>query len=150
MAVIPYTFTKFIDSLAQKKIDLDSDELKVMLMASFSGSQTYQYLSDAKAAGTEASGTGYTAGGAVLTGVTWVLDNGVWRLRGSIPGWDTTSGTLTAKYAIFYSNTPTTDATRPLICYWDLGGGPSGLTSSDGTFALTPHADGIVTFSITN
>lgn len=150
MAVIAYTFTKVIDSLAEKKINLATDTLKCMLMQSFSGSQTYQYLSDAKAGGTEASGTGYTAGGNTLVNVTWGLDNGVWRLRGQIPEWDTTGGSLNANYAIFYSATPGSDATNPLICYWDLGGGAPGVTSTNGIFTLTPHADGIATFTILN
>lgn len=43
---------------------------------------------------------------------------------------------------MFYDATPGTNATNPVLCYWDLGGTQ---TSSNGTFTLTQNAAGILT-----
>lgn len=141
-------FDKFVDSLAQKKIDLDSDTFKAMMLASYTpAAATHQYVSDVKGAGTEATGTGYTAGGCTLTSVSWTLSGGVWKWTATIPGWDASAGSLAGRYVVFYDSTPGTDATNPVICYWDLANNTT-VTATAGTFTLTAHAtDGIVKFS---
>ena len=145
MAVTAFAYHKLADSLAQKKIDIDSDTIKCMLLSAYTPSQSgHQYVSDVKGAGTEASGTGYSAGGGTLTSVGWSLTSGVWKFTGTIPAWDATGGTLTAKYAVFYDATPGSDATNPVIAYWNLNGGAD-VTATNDTFTLTAHANGIVT-----
>ena len=118
-----------------------------MLMATYTPNQaTHAYVAAVKAAGTESTGTGYTAGGATLTGVSWALTAGVWKWTGTIPAWNATGGALTARYAIFYDSTPGSDATNPVIAYWNLNGGAD-VTATNDTFTLTAHANGIVTFT---
>lgn len=149
MAVTPFVFHKFVDSLAQKKIDIDTDAIKCMLLSAYTADQAGdQYVSDVKATGTEAAGTGYTAGGVTLTSVGWTLTAGVWKFTGTIPAWDATGGMLTAKYAVFYDSSPGSDATNPVICYWNLNGGAD-VTATNDTYTLTAHANGIVTHTIT-
>ena len=142
-AAAPYQ--KFVDSLAQKKVDIDSDTLKAMLLSAYTPSASgHQYVSDVKAAGTEATGTGYTAGGVTLTSVTWVLTSGVWRLKATIPAWNATGGSLAGKYVVFYDATPGTDSTNPVICYWDLANNTT-VTATNDNFTLTQDStDGIV------
>lgn len=145
MAVTAHTYTKLADSLATKKITLPGDTIKCMLLSAYTvGTQqdTAQFVSDVLAAGTEASGTGYSAGGVTLTSVTWTVSGHVYALKGTIPAWTTTGGSLAAAYAIFYDATPGTNATNPVLCFWDLGGTQ---TSSNGTFTLTQNAAGILT-----
>ena len=141
-------YDKFADSLGQKKIDLDSDTFKAMLMSAYTPSASaHQYVSDVKGAGTEASGTGYTAGGCTLTSVSWALTAGVWKWTATIPGWNATGGSLAGKFVVFYDSTPGTDATNPVICYWDLANNTT-VTATNDTFTLTAHATGgIVKFS---
>lgn len=147
MAVTTTKYNAAIKSIANKEIDFDSDTFKCLLLSAYTPDASatgHQYLSAVKAAGTEASGTGYTAGGATLTSVTWTQTAGVWALKATIPSWNTTGGSLAAAFAVFYDGTPATDAARPVLCYWDLGGTQ---TSSNGTFALTQNAAGIFTMS---
>lgn len=147
MAVTAFAYHKLADSLAQKKVDFDSDTFKCLLLATYTPAvSTHQYVSDVKAAGTEASGTGYTAAGKTLTSVGWTLTSNVWKFTGTIPAWNAAGGALTAKYALFYDSTPGTDATNPVVAYWNLNGGAD-VTATNDTFTLTPHANGIVTFT---
>ena len=147
MAVTAFAYHRLADSLAQKKIDFDTDTFKCLLLSAYTPAQaTHQYVSDVKAAGTEATGTGYTAGGVTLTSVGWTLSSGVWKFTGTIPAWNATGGVLTAKYALFYDSTPGSDATNPVVCYWNLNGGAD-VTATNDTFTLTAHANGIVTFT---
>jgi hypothetical protein len=148
MALTAVKFELVNKSLANKEIDFDSDTIKCALLSAYTPDASatgHQYWSQVKAAGTEAVGTGYTAGGVTLTSVTWTQTGGVWALKGTIPAWNTTGGSLAAAYAVSYDGTPATDATRPVICYWNLDGAGGTQTSSNGTFTLTQNASGIFT-----
>jgi hypothetical protein len=69
MAVTGLFYPKFIDHLAQKRMDLDSDTFKAMLVTSaYTYSSAHDFQNDIT---NEVTGTGYTAGGATLTSVTW-------------------------------------------------------------------------------
>jgi hypothetical protein len=145
VAVTSHTYTKLADSLASKKITIATDTIKVMLLSAYTvgtTQDTAQYLADVLAAGTEASGTGYTAGGATITGGSWTTTGHVYKYTGTIPAWNATGGSLAAAYAVFYDATPGTNATNPVLCFWDLGGTQ---TATNGTFTLTPDAAGILT-----
>lgn len=148
MAVVAHTYTKLADSLGQKKIDVDSDTFKCMLLSAYTvgtTQDTAQYVADVKAAATEASGTGYSAGGVTLTSVAWTTTGHVYKWTATIPAWTTTGGSLAAAYALFYDSTPGSDATNPVLCYWNLDGAGGTQTSSNGTFTLTANAAGILT-----
>lgn len=141
MAVTAKVYGKFMLSLANKEIDLDTDTLKVMLCTSaYTPDQdTHQYKSSVT---NEVSGAGYTAGGATLASVTsaYNASTNVWSLDAADVSW--TSSTITARYAIVYDSTPASDATRPLIAYIDFG---ADVISSSGTFSIQWDAAGIVT-----
>jgi len=107
------------DSLGQKKVDVDSDALKVMLLSAYTYSAAHQYVSDVKAAGTEASGTGYTAGGVALSSVTWSRSGDVFTLDAADVTW---TNPINAVAAVVYDSTPGTDATNPVLCYINCDG----------------------------
>lgn len=145
MAVTAHVYTMLTKSLVDKLADLDSDSLKVMLLSAYtvgSTQDTAQFVSDVLAVATEASGTGYTAGGQALTSVTLTKSGHVYTLTSANPSW--TSSSITASYALFYDSTPGSNATNPVICYWDFGGAS---VSSSGTFTLTVSGSGLVTFT---
>lgn len=147
MAVTSHTYTKLAASLAAKSVNFTSDTLKVMLLSAYTvgtTQDTAQFVSDVKAVGTETNGTGYTAGGAALTSVTYTESGHVYTLTCANPTWSATGGSLAAAYALFYDSTPGTDATNPVLCYWDLGGTQ---TATNAAFTLTINASGLITIT---
>lgn len=144
MAVTAFLFGKFLNSLGNKEIDLDTDVLKVMLCASsYTPAQdTHQYKSDVT---NEITGTGYTAGGATLGSVTVTYTGATnkWVLDAADSSWSTS--TLTARYAVVYDSSPGSDAARPLICYIDFG---ADVSSTAGTFSIVWAAGGITEFTV--
>lgn len=143
MAVTAKAFGLFAKSLVNKEVDLDSDSLKVMLCTSaYTPDQdTHQYKSQVTG---EVVGTGYTAGGQVLAGVTVSYDaaTNTIKLDADDPSWP--GSTITARYAVFYDDTPSTAATKPLISYVDFG---ADIATTAGAFTLTLDANGIVRLS---
>lgn len=144
MAVTALLYGKFLNSLGNKEIDLDTDVLKVMLCTStYAPNQdTHQYKLDIT---NEIVGTGYTATGATLASVTVTYTGGTnkYVLDAADSSW--TTSTLTARYAVVYDSSPATDATRPIICYVDFG---ADVSTTAGTFQITWAAGGIVEFTV--
>lgn len=143
MAVTAALYGGFLQSLAAKQIDLGSDTLKVLLCtSSYTPDQDAHRYKNAVTG--EVTGTGYTAGGATLTGVTVAYDapSNTLTLDADDVTWP--ASTITARYAVIYDSTPSTDATRPLIAYVDFG---EDVTSSAGDFAITWDAAGVVTLT---
>jgi hypothetical protein len=140
MAVTAKVYGPFLTSLATKKVDLSADTVKAMLCTStYTPNQdTHQYKSDLT---NEITGTGYTAGGVAVT-VTATYDgpSNTLTISSTNPSWS--SATITARYVVWYDSTPGTDATRPLICYADLGADQS---VTGGTWTYTVPGTGIVT-----
>jgi hypothetical protein len=144
MAVTALLYGNIYDHLAQKRIDFDSDALKVALCTStYTPNQdTHDFFNDIT---NEVSGTGYTAGGAALASVTWAYTSGTntWTLDAADTAW--AGSTITARYAIIYDSTPGTAATNPLIGYVDFG---ADVISTGGAFTITWAATGIVTLTV--
>ena len=144
MAVTAYLYGQFFDHLAQKRIDLDSDTFKIMLLTSgYSPAQdTHDYIDDVVAASNEVVGAGYTAGGGTLDNVTWGYTAGsnVWKWDADNEAW--TTATITARYAVIYDDTAASD---PLVGYIDFG---ADVTSTAGTFTIAFAAAGIFTITV--
>lgn len=142
MTVTSHAYPKIDENAIKKTVNLSTDSLKVMLFASYTFSASHATMTDVKGAGTESTGTGYTAGGQALSGVTVSTSGTTTTLTCSNPTW--ASSTITAAYAVFYDAQGGTDATNLPICYWDLGGSQS---SSNGSFTLTINGSGLVTWT---
>lgn len=136
-------FGLFLKSLANKEIDLDTDALKAMLCTSaYTPDQdTHQYKSQVTG---EVVGTGYTAGGQALTGVSVVYAPGTNILTFDFtdPSW--AASTITARYLVVYDSTPATDAVRPLIGWDDF---TTDQISSAGAFTYQVNAAGFLTIT---
>lgn len=108
-------YSRAFDAAFDKEIDLLSDVLKVALLASTytPDLDDHDYWDDVSAH--QITGTGYTAGGNVLTSVAWewVSASSRWRLTGANSQW--TVATFTARYAVLYDDSPGTAATKPLL-----------------------------------
>lgn len=143
MAVTALVYGGFLQSLANKEVDLDSDTLKIMLCTSaYTPNQdTHRYKSSVTG---EVTGTGYTSGGNTLgsVAVTYTAGTNTLMLDAADTSW--ANSTITARYAVIYDSTPATDATRPLIAYIDFG---ADVSSSGAAFNITFDAAGIVTLT---
>jgi len=116
-------------------LDLNNDVLKVALM---SNSYTVDKDTNLFVNTYEITGTGYTSGGATLTGSVVTQDD-----TGDLAKWDANdvewpSSTITARYAVIY-NTTNSDA---IVCVFDFG---ADQTATNGLFALRWNASGIMT-----
>ena len=139
MVVSAYWFGKAMLSLANKEVDWLTDEIKVALCtSSYAPAQdTDDYFSDVT---NEVTGTGYTAGGAILTGktITYAAGTNIAKYDADDSTW--TTSTITARIAVVYVNTGN-PATSPLLCWQDFG---QDYTSSANTFTVTWDAAGIM------
>lgn len=138
-------YGQFLAKALNKEVDWDSDTIKVMLLTSaYTPNQdTHDYLDDV--VGNQVTGTGYTAGGATLANKTNTYDSAtnVVVLDADDVTW--ASSTITARYAVIYSDAGATNAQKVLIGYVDFG---SDQSSTNGNFTVTWDATGIVRLTV--
>lgn len=143
MAVTAKLFGNFMLKALNKEIDWDGDTFKVMLCTStyVPNQDTHIYKSSVT---NEVTGTGYTSGGAILGSVTITYNSTTHAVILDAADVSWTSSTITARYAVVYDNTPSTDATRPLVCWLDFG---QDFASNVGTFSITWDSAGIASLA---
>lgn len=137
-------YTKFPAKALNKEVDFDSDTIKVALVtSSYTPDQdAHDYWDDVSA--NEATGTGYTAGGATLGSKTVTQTDGTNKQTFDAADTSWTTSTITARYAVIYDSTGTS-STSALIGYVDFG---SNQSSVAGTFQITWNAAGIFTTTV--
>ena len=106
-----------IAKMATKQIDWTNDTIKVALVTSTYTPDQDAHDEWADVSANEVSGTGYTAGGKVLSGKTLTYDSGTntWTYDASDALWN--SVTVTFRYAVIYDDTA---AGKPLLGYIDF------------------------------
>lgn len=151
MSLQGYVFPSFVTALGAKGVDLASDTLQALLIASASPavaarsvSQNWQHVSEFLAnngsALTEVSDSGTNYSRQTLTGVSFSGSGLVNTLTCDDVIW--ANGTFSATYALFFDDTVGgTDATNQLIAYWDFGGTES---VAGQTFVLRVSESGLV------
>ena len=139
MAATAKLYGLALQSIATKKMDLSADTMKVMLCTSaYAPNQdTHQFQSSVT---NEVAGTGYTAGGAVLTSQALSYNAATHALSFSAATVTWANSTLTARYAVIYDATPGSAAANPLLAYVDFGADTSSTASA---FTITWNASGI-------
>jgi hypothetical protein len=144
MAVTAYWYAKGLLALANKEADLnEATKIKVMLTTStYTPNQdTHDYKDDVT---NEVTGTGYTAGGAVVATLSLTTTLNVLTLDGADTTWGTS--TITARRAVCYYTTGT-DGTSPLLFWIDFG---EDKASSGGDFTIQWAAGGLATITATD
>jgi len=118
-------FNAFVENLAEKVHNLQSDTLKVLLTNTAPTS-----ANAVKADLTEiAAGNGYTAGGTAASVSSSAQSGGTYKLVLGDVTFTASGGSIGPfRYAVLYNDTPTSPA-DPLIGYWDYG---SSITLADG------------------
>jgi hypothetical protein len=116
-------FQSFVEALAEKKHNLGSDTLKVMLSDTAPNVATNTVKADI----TEITpGNGYTAGGAALTITSSAQSAGTYKLVASDITFTAAGGSVGPfRYLVLYNDTAASDE---LIGYWDHG---SSITLAD-------------------
>jgi hypothetical protein len=89
------------------------------------------------------SGTGYTTGGAAVTGKTVTEAARVTTFDGDDVSW--AGATLTARGAVIYDATPSGNTNKKAICFIDFG---ADYTATNGTFTIAFDAAGILTVTV--
>lgn len=122
-------YGKALNAIGTKTINLSSDVLKVMLVTSaYTPNQATDQF--ASTPGThEITGTGYTAGGAVLSSVVLADASNVFTLSAANTSWPT--ATFSTAFGIVYDQSVGSGySTYPLVGYIDFGGtqSPAGIT----------------------
>jgi len=138
-----YVFNEFLVALGSGKYNLPSDTLKLGIITNAATpliTQTTPTWADFSA--NEVSGTGYSAGGITLTGVTWAQVAGVTKLDSDAMqvAYDA-AGFDDGYFGILYDTTATND---DAIGFLDLGG-PVGNDVEN--LDINPPAAGWVTYA---
>jgi len=119
-------------NIAKGNIDLDTDTFKMLLTTStYTPDQdAHDFRDDVT---NEVTGTGYTAGGATLTGISVTYDSGTNQVRISWtdPTWPTS--TITARTAVIYKSRGGASSADELVAYCTESGD---VTSTGATFTV--------------
>lgn len=138
------TYGSYSEKVGNKEIDLGGDAFKMALVLSGytpdpAADDEYADIS----AYEHAEGTGYTTGGAAMTGVTWTRSGRTSAFKASAVQWTASGGSLVARYAVIYDDTV---AGKPLVAYCLLDNSPADVTVTDGNILkITPNAAGVFT-----
>ena len=126
-------FDQFVEDLAKKVHNLNSDTLKVML-TNTAPSAANTVLANI----TEITpGNGYSAGGSAATFVSGAQSSGTYKLVLNDVTFTASGGSISPfRYAVLYNDTPTSPA-DPLIAWWDYG---TSITLTNGN-SLTVNLD---------
>lgn len=118
-------FNAFVEELAEKVFNLQSDTLKIML-TNTTPVATNTLKGDLTEIGT---GNGYSAGGNTLTVSSSAQTSGTYKLVVADTTFTASGGSVGPfRYAVMYDDTPTSPA-KPLIGFWDYG---SSISLADG------------------
>lgn len=99
MAASTYTYYPVLDLIGQANVDLNTEDIKVMLLNNlYTVNQEHSLLSDVSTF--EISGTGYTAGGALLANRVYNRTNGIAKITADPALW--TNVNITCRYAVYY------------------------------------------------
>ena len=128
-----------------KEIDWETDTVKVALLTGSYTPDQDNHQTWSQVSASEATGTGYTAGGATLGGKTATYDaaNNVTILDAEDVTW--ANSTITARYAVIYDDAGATAADKVLLGYVDFG---TNQASTNGNFTITWDASGIFRFTV--
>lgn len=128
-------------------IDMDGHTFKVILVNSTYTPNYETHTVYADIANELATANGYTAGGATLASVTWTRSTVTVTFDAADTVWTASGGSITARRAIIYDDTPTSPA-DPLVGAILLDSTPADVTATDGnTFTLQWNASGIISLT---
>lgn len=137
-------FNQFVEDLAKKVHNLNSDTLKVLLTPTLPVAANAVY---ADVSGAELStANGYTVGGQTTAFVSGAQTSGVYKLILTDLVWTASGGSIGPfRYAVLYNSTPSSPL-KPLIGWHDYGSSITVLNSETFTWD-TDGSGGILTIT---
>lgn len=126
-------YTSFLRDLALGNINVDTDNLRVMLVGA-AYTEDFDAHSKRNQVTNEVSGTGYTTKGAVCDGVVSVVDTVNNRVALTFNAVSWPASTITARKAVIYKDRAGASSADELIACIDFG---TDQVSSNGTFTLS-------------
>jgi hypothetical protein len=132
-------------ALANKEINWLSDDIRIMLCTSGYTPDQDNHAYKSSITNEVANGNGYTTGGVALTSKTSTVNGTT-----NVAAFDAadialSAATFTTRWGVLYDNTPSTDATKPLIAFVDFGADQS---PSNQTLNIVWNAAGILTDTV--
>ena len=142
-----FRYHQFPEYLGDGTIDMDADTFTCNLYLSTSNCATLANDVLADFTNQVATAFGYTQDAEDLTSVTWTESTGTVTFDSADPAWTASGGSIVARFAMIYDNTPTSPA-NPCVCYSLLDNAPADVTVTDGnTLTLQLDAAGILDIS---
>ena len=143
MAVLANWYGQGMRDVASGTINLNANTFGAMLMTGYAFNQdTHHFRSDVT--GEVATGTGYTYGGATLTGATITYDatSNETRWDFADPSWPTSS--FSASQMAVFKRRGGTSAADELVMYIEFGGTQT-VTSGTFTYQVPATGAGVIT-----
>lgn len=133
-------YGNLIARLFNGEVDYDSHTIKVALLTDGYTPNQDTHITWSQVSANEATGTGYVAGGATLSGKTVSYDaaSNVTTLDANDVTW--ANATVTARYAVIYDDNGAAANEKVLLGYVDFGVNQS---ATNGNFTITWDAAGI-------
>jgi len=142
-----HKYLQFVEDLAKKVHNLNSDTLKLALTNVAPNDVTHTVLADVTELG---AGSGYSAGGPTAAFVSGVQTAGVYKLILADAAILAAGGTIGPfRYVVLYNSTP---ATKPLIGWWDyndINPATPNVTLADGESFLADLSASLGAITIT-
>lgn len=145
MSVSAKMFGKFFLSACNKEVDLNSDVIKCALITNaHAPDQDVDQYWDAVHGMIEVAESGtYVTGGATVGTPTIAYNASTNVMNFDCGDIQWTGATLTARYAVFYDSTPSSN--KPLIGYVDFG---EDVSCTNGNFDITIAEGGVFTVTV--
>lgn len=146
MAATIKWFGKGIEHVAEGRVDLDTDTIKVSLHTStWTPNQDTDDFRDDATNELSASGN-YTAGGETLASVTGTYDSGTneWRFDAADVTWTALTPSAAFRYGLIYKSRGGASSADEVIAYIDFG---ANQDPGGSNFTIQWHANGILKIS---
>ena len=143
MAVTAKWYGKAFQAAFNAEIDFNSDTIKAAICtSSYTPDQdAHDYFNDVT---NEVTGTGYTAGGATLTGCTVTYDSGTNTLKLDADDVTWAPSDITGRKVVIYKSTGTASTSPLLVCIES----DADIISSGAAWTLSFNAAGIATVTV--